>query len=57
MQEAIIAENALYDKPLVMYAKEREYLIAVMHKMHPNMRIKSAHLNIEDGMWEIETDD
>ena len=54
MQEAVIAENALYDKPLVMLSNERQYIVAMTHRKHPGARIKSANLNIVEGVWEVE---
>lgn len=54
MQEAIIAENALYDKPLTMYANERPYIVMMLQRKHPGAKIKSAHLNIAEGVWEVE---
>lgn len=53
-QEAVITEHALYDKPMTMYKDERQWMAAWVAKTHPGKIIKSAHLNIAEGVWELD---
>lgn len=54
LQEAIIAECALYDKEMVMHPREREHIIAEVHARKPGAKVVSANLDIENGIWEVE---
>ena len=54
MQKETIAQHALDLCELVMYPGERTYMVAQAQKQVAGCRVLSAHLDVENGRWDLE---
>ena len=56
MQQETIAHHALGLGELVMFPGERAYIVDQARKQIPNCRVLSAHLDVENGRWDLEVE-
>jgi hypothetical protein len=56
MQEETIAQHALGLCELVVFPGERAWMVDQARKQVPNCRVVGAHLDIENGRWNLEVE-
>ena len=56
MQKETIAHHALGLGELVMFPGERTYMVEQARKQVPGCRVTAAHLDVENGRWELEVE-
>ena len=50
----VIEDHLLTGAELGVLPDERHWMLAQVRKLHPEAKIKSANLDLENGEWELE---